>query len=263
MVLAEDSDRRYPLRRLDLAYLRALVVDARLGGHFIPLPSGVRSAHGCHDVSGRIPHESVAVHGATAAGAVRAALDSPRSLVSVWRRLGDGSVARVPIRIGDVSEGAVGDWTIILSIDLFKEIHDQRAQRLPRETGGVLLGTIDLVCRDIAVVAHVPSPPDSEEWPTAYIRGVEGLPETLAWVGAATGGQVSYVGEWHSHPPGVPPRPSADDSSLFEWLADHRAQDGLPALMLIAADGDHSATYVASTTETPLDVVLASDIPDS
>lgn len=253
VVLAEDGDRRHRLDHLDSAYLRALVTDPRLEGHFAPAAVGVRYAHGCHDVSGRIAHESVALLGATAAGAVRAALAQPHPLASVWRRLVDGSVARIPIRIGHVAEGDVGDWTVTISQDLLRDIDHQRTRRLPCETGGVLLGTTDLVRRRIAVLAHIPSPPDSEEWPTAYIRGVEGLPDAIANVVAATGGQATYVGEWHSHPAGAALQPSGDDARLFAWLTDHMAQDGLPALMLIAGNGSKSALYLESLDLAPLE----------
>ena len=255
VVLAEDGDRRHRLDHLEAAYLRALITDPRLEGHFAPAAAGVRYAHGCHDISGRIPHESVALLGATAAGAVRAALTQPHPLASVWRRFADGSVARVPVRIGDVAEGDVGDWTVTVSCDLLREIGRQRTQRLPRETGGVLLGTTDLVRRRITVLAHIASPPDSEEWPTAYIRGVEGLSDAVVDTAGATGGQVTYVGEWHSHPAGAALRPSGDDARQFAWLADHMAQDGLPALMLIAGDAGRSATYVGNLETSPLNAV--------
>lgn len=256
VALAEDSGRARRLDHLEAAYLRALLVDPRLAGHLAAPPSGVRYAHGCHDVSARIPHEAVALFGALAAGAVRDALSDSSAQAAVWRRTVAGSVVRVPVRVGDVTEGAVGDWTVAVSHDLLREIDRQRSRRLPRETGGVLLGTTDLVRRRLYVVAHVPSPPDSEEWPTAYVRGIEGLPETLAAAAAATGGQVAYLGEWHSHPAGAALRPSADDARLFAWLADHLAQDGLPALMLIAGEGGSSAVFAGSLQADPLDARL-------
>ena len=50
-----------------------------------------------------------------------------------------------------------------------------RNAKLPNETGGVLVGSLDLERKIAYVIDTVPSPPDSEEWPTVYIRGCRGL----------------------------------------------------------------------------------------
>ena len=54
-----------------------------------------------------------------------------------------------------------------------------RRHRLPNETGGVLLGEVDNVRRVVYVAAVLPSPADSIEWPTAYVRGAKGLRERI------------------------------------------------------------------------------------
>jgi hypothetical protein len=49
-------------------------------------------------------------------------------------------------------------------------------------------------------------------------------------------GQVSYVGEWHSHPKGASVRPSRDDLLAYQWLIGHMHLESLPGLMLIIGD---------------------------
>jgi hypothetical protein len=119
-----------------------------------------------------------------------------------------------------------------------------RQERLPNETGGILLGVFDTQRERVYVVDFIPSPSDSQEWPTAYYRGVTGVPERLAQVSARTGRQVAYAGEWHSHPNGCPTLPSTDDQLVFAWLRQHRRFDGLPALMAIAGEHDTTSWYV-------------------
>jgi len=46
------------------------------------------------------------------------------------------------------------------------------------------------------VVDALGSPPDSVEWPTAYIRGAQGLADRFAEINLTSGGTVEYVGEW-------------------------------------------------------------------
>lgn len=83
------------------------------------------------------------------------------------------------------------------------------------------------------VVDVVPSPPDSKEWPTVYIRGAVVLRERVEEIQSRTSSMLQYVGEWHSHPDGYSCRPSSDDKKAFAWLTGLMKLDGFPAIMLI------------------------------
>jgi len=61
-----------------------------------------------------------------------------------------------------------------------------------------------------------------------------------------TGGQLEYIGEWHSHPDGCSCAPSTRDIALFGWLAAHLGAMGQPALMAIVCQGGMSAWFVGS-----------------
>lgn len=100
----------------------------------------------------------------------------------------------------------------------------------------MLLGHFDYTHRRVYVVETIPSPPDSEEWPTLYVRGSATLAKEIGRVMDASGGNIEYVGEWHSHPKGISCRPSDDDVKVFAWLTTHMDEEGLPALMSIVGD---------------------------
>jgi proteasome lid subunit RPN8/RPN11 len=151
------------------------------------------------------------------------------------------SVAIAPSRVCTFTQNG---WTIVLDDAFLQTILTSRRAKLPNETGGVLLGSIDLERRVIFVVDTIPSPPDSEEWPTLYIRGCKGLFTKARQISAITGEEVQYIGEWHSHPDGYDCRPSAADVEVFGWLTAHLDKDGLPALMMIAGEGGVVATFV-------------------
>jgi integrative and conjugative element protein (TIGR02256 family) len=85
----------------------------------------------------------------------------------------------------------------------------------------------------IYIVDTVPSPPDSEEWPTLYIRGRKGLRPQVENITNSTDGMVEYIGEWHSHPDDVLPMPSSDDHQVFSWITEIMDREGLPAVMMI------------------------------
>jgi integrative and conjugative element protein (TIGR02256 family) len=125
------------------------------------------------------------------------------------------------------------DWVINTDCMLHDKIHEFRAARLPNETGGVLLGHVDSERHRVYVVDALPSPPDSKEWPTVYIRGAVGLRERVEELQSKTGTMLHYVGEWHSHPDGYSCRPSSEDKKAFAWLIARMAVEDYPAIMLI------------------------------
>jgi hypothetical protein len=82
-----------------------------------------------------------------------------------------------------VTRQPIGDWTVVYDDGLAETIASLRQARLPNETGGVLLGAFDVERRVVYVVDTLPSPLDSQERTTLYIRGVEGggadAPDTI------------------------------------------------------------------------------------
>jgi hypothetical protein len=144
----------------------------------------------------------------------------------------------------------IGAWKLILDEKLLDRLATLRASKLPNETGGVLIGHYDLDRKTIYVVDTIPSPPDSAEWPTLYIRGSEGLLAQVQAVSDRTGGQLEYVGEWHSHPDACATLPSDDDLLVFAWLTEHLAVAGLPALMAIIGQQGSSSWFVGEMVRT-------------
>jgi hypothetical protein len=60
---------------------------------------------------------------------------------------------------------------------------------------------------------------------------------------------VTYVGEWHSHPPFCAASPSTDDRTLLKTLADTLGDDGDPALMLIVGSAGDLTIEVQHSVE--------------
>jgi proteasome lid subunit RPN8/RPN11 len=119
-----------------------------------------------------------------------------------------------------------------------------RAAKLPDETGGVLIGTYDIQRRVVYLADVLPSPADSEEWPTLYIRGCEGLADQVGQIRRVTGHNLEYIGEWHSHPDGASLVPSDDDMMVFSWLTREMDLEGKPPLMIIAGEAGAAAPYL-------------------
>jgi Prokaryotic homologs of the JAB domain len=122
-----------------------------------------------------------------------------------------------------------------------------RRHALPSETGGVVLGVIDVEAKRIDVVDVGQAPPDSRGTAIAFERGVAGLKDAVLGAQMKTLDQIRYVGEWHSQPQGVPASPSITDLKQVFWLADTLSDDGFPGLMLIVGDASVTATLGALT----------------
>ena len=108
-----------------------------------------------------------------------------------------------------------------------------RAQAAPDETGGILLGSYDLIRNQLHIVAALAAPADSRQSPTYFVRGTKDLKPLVDAVSAATAGRLGYVGEWHSHPDGAAARPSQDDEQVFTYLDSHLGPGGAPYAMMI------------------------------
>ncbi len=239
VLLAEDADRTVPLDLLEMQYYRLLVQEEVLHQHLQVEGQRQRYARSCRDVSVTIPQDLMALHAGIGCRAFRTALARPSAQIVVWQANPDEMmVTRVRGCPAPLVTQRVGDWVIIADTWLLEQLRRQREAKLPNETGGVLIGAFDPRRRRVYVVLSLPSPPDSVEWPTLYIRGCQGLKQRVEEIGAITAGQLGYVGEWHSHPRGHSCTPSSDDQLVLRWLADERAVDGLPGLMVIVGEDE-------------------------
>lgn len=253
VLLAEPRDRTLRLDQLEMEYYQALLRQPDLQSHLHLAGRPIRYSHACRDVSVRLPQDQVALHAAIGARAVRTTVAELEARLKIWQAQPDLTVTAHEIEVFPHTETVVGDWTVSLSQQLVQELHAQRQARLPNETGGILVGVFDTQQRRLYIVDLIPSPVDSLESPTAYVRGIEGVPAELARISECTGRQVVYVGEWHSHPDGYSIRPSEDDKNLFARLQRERQAEGLPAIMAIVGEdgalGWHVATMAANEEE--------------
>ncbi|GKT09782.1 ThiF family adenylyltransferase [Desulforhabdus sp. TSK] len=244
VLLAEDKKRELKLDELEMQYYRAIVTEEDISGHFKPLQRRRRYGQSCRDVTSTLPQDLVALHAAIASRAIREVMTSDTASITIWRADARGNVRRVDVQPCSTTRREAGDWTVCADTQLVLKLHQLREQRLPNETGGVLLGSFDLERRVVYIVDTIPSPPDSVEWPTLYIRGCKGLKTKTEKVSRETDGGLEYIGEWHSHPKGVRTTPSAQDQQVFAWLNELMGRDGLPALMMIAGDQGEVSCFI-------------------
>jgi hypothetical protein len=177
-------------------------------------------------------------------------LNSDDAAVRIWKLGAAGAVHLIEQRGAAMHHVNLGEWSITYDGDLLAELASLRASRLPRETGGVLLGIADMSRKSIHVAHALPEPEDSRGSPEGFERGVVGLKAAVSRAVETSLHQLSYVGEWHSHPPRSSPLPSTIDLAQIVWLGNELEYEGLPGLMAIAADNGAFAFVLAGPRST-------------
>ncbi len=93
------------------------------------------------------------------------------------------------------------EWQVKIYEDIYKQIRQKLKLESPKETGGILLGRIDIIKKIIYVVDTF-TPDDSEGTLNTFKKGSKGTKEYLEQVSYKTGEMIIYVGDWHTHPNG-------------------------------------------------------------
>ncbi len=246
-VAIEDQARKVRLDWLEMLHYRAVLNTPQLAAGFQVGDDLVRYGNSCRDLSSRIAQDYVAMWAAIASKCVKSFARSSEATLRIYQANEDGAVAMYPVEVSPLFEVNLGRWTIKFDQGLIAKLATHRASRLPNETGGVLVGHFDTLHHICYVVDMIPSPPDSIEWPISYIRGCEGLNAKVREVQKQTLDQLTYVGEWHSHPDKCSTKPSDDDIEAYGWISSQMNVEGLPAIMLIIGEGD-KFTFVSTIT---------------
>lgn len=241
VLLMEDTHRKIRLDALEAQYYRAILNHEWGTKHLVGNYGHLRVGGGCRDVSNVMSPELINVNAAILARQVRLKSEKPDAAICVWHSDQEtGAVMAQAIKVAAPVLGSMGPWTIVIDEEVLARMRELRKAALPNETGGVLLGYFDMKLMRLYVVDSLPAPSDSKEERAGYIRGSEGVVEAVNAAQARTANIVSYIGEWHSHPPRASTFPSSDDMHLLSYLATSLQHDGLPALMLIVGDTEVS-----------------------
>jgi hypothetical protein len=237
VITAEDVTREIRLDWLEMLHYRAVLNEPQLHDQLSSADSRLRFGNACRDVTTEIAQDDTAIWAGTASKAIKQLASCPGAELRVYINDADGGTKLIRPQVGPVLTVEWNEWTVRFDGWLVEKLATLRAAKLPNETGGILLGHFDTHHKLCSIVDVVPSPLDSAEWPTSYIRGCKGLLATVKDVETRTLGQIGYVGEWHSHPDRCSIRPSDDDYKAYGWLTAHMHAESLPAIMMIV--GEH------------------------
>ena len=244
-MMVENANRSITIRDLEAQYYRHLICDLRLSCHLETKGPGVRYSGSCRSLTNRIPASNTAILSALISQAITRALDTVDASVSIWTLKDNGEVQLVSFDGTPVIRTRSDEWNIVYDEELVSNIMAVRSEKLPNETGGVLLGVTDINASSIHIVHALTQPEDSLGTPSGFERGVFDLWDQVSNAMTTTMDQVRYVGEWHSHPEGALATPSLTDIEQLNWLKSEMEIEGLKGLIAIAA-GDGSFSLVTS-----------------
>ncbi len=100
------------------------------------------------------------------------------------------------------------------------------------ETGGVLVGVANYKTKIIHVFEIIEQPIDSNGSPTAFTRGIVGLPIQIDDIKLQTGEVIGYIGEWHTHPMNLE-KLSITDIKTIEKLKKINEKTPIPTCAII------------------------------
>jgi hypothetical protein len=235
VLMVQDRAGQFDLRALEAAYYGEVLTNPDLVDHLAQSANTIAYAGACRALTNRISASRAATLTGLTATALSGALDQDDALVRIWSVSADGAV-RVATPILEPSTRHRSLWDVYVSPRVERRLMDMRAAKLPSETGGVLMGVIDVFAKRIDVIDAWDAPPGSRGSPAFFERGTGGLKDQVFGAMAQTLDQVRYIGEWHSHPRDYPTDPSDVDVVQILWLTRSLASDGCPALMIIVGD---------------------------
>ena len=245
VLLAEPESRALTIRDLEAQYLGLVLRTPRLADHLGKLAETVAYTGACRAITNRIPQSRVSVLSGLAASGISSTADSTEGTISIWTLSPNGEVSLDVAPAEPVLRYEALGWTIAIDAGLARRIVALREVRLPAETGGVLFGLVDIPAKHVHLVDATSAPQGSIEEAGGFVRGMVGVDGLMDDVRRRSGGQVRYVGEWHSHPPRVSSRPSEIDGRQLDWLAALMGMDSMPALMVIAADEELAVIFAS------------------
>lgn len=142
------------------------------------------------------------------------------------------------VGVEDVIMTKSEEWLIMCPRYVFSKINDFAEKAVPYETGGVLIGRIDRQRKIMYTTEAWKAPDDSQASQTGFSRGLAGLKNQIAMLEKDTNEFLSYIGEWHSHPPLNRPDFSSVDTATSNRMAEELAKDRIPAVCLITNSKD-------------------------
>lgn len=236
ILMAEDADRTVNLRTLEAEFYSQILSDPDVSDVLTVPPERIPYSGDCRSLTTQMPASRAQILSGLVTEGINEAIASPGATLKVWQADSNGAIKAKTFETAPPREYPLKEWTVHVLESVADEIQTMRRAKLPCETGGALMGVVDVPQKRIDVLKALPAPPDSQERLTEFLRGVEGLTAGVMDAMKRTLDQIRYVGEWHSHPKGCSSAPSRIDLTQLAQLTATLSIDGCPGVQMIAGE---------------------------
>ncbi len=137
------------------------------------------------------------------------------------------------------------EWQIRIIPGILNQMRTELAKAYPKETGGLFIGQANFKTKTVHVMGLIEAPSDSMSNQVCFCRGVHGLKGAVDHITEKTGGQLGYIGEWHTHPEGPNGISHKDAQTMAEFKTEFEQLSApLPVfLMVVTPDGVFPYVY--------------------
>lgn len=206
----------------------------------------VRVGIGCNSETTILADDKVSTHSSYFSSILKREITAPLKDGKIYlSRIEDGqeyeintkSISVMPFDIFRAINNS--EWSIRFKGGVIPKIEKEYLESGKSETGGVFVGLVNYKTSTIHVIDSVSAPIDSKADFINFTRGSKGLPEEIAKYNYHSGGQVGYIGEWHSHPDGPNELSEQDMESVYKHKSEFiKLNPPLPVfLTIITPDG--------------------------
>lgn len=237
VMLLESADRNIKLDTLEMQYYKILYSNDKFRSHLKRNESFSYSSQ-CRSNSVIISQDNVSIFAGIASKAIKYFENDKEAHICIWK-INENTVEKYE-ELGEFyREYNINGWIVKISKKLESDLYELRREKLPCETGGVLIGSLDYERKMCYIVDSISNLIDSIECSQSFIRGCAGLSNKIEEIEQITVGNLGYVGEWHSHPVDNT-KQSESDIILMDAIADYNMSSGKPACMIIVGETKYS-----------------------
>lgn len=242
IILAESVDRSIKLDTLEMQYYSLLTKHSDLSQH-LKNENHVVYSSSCRNASLTYSQDNVSIFSGIGSKEIKKLENADEAIIKIWTIDENDTSIHLKSAKGCVfNDYKHNNWQVKVSSALEEHLHQMRLQKLPYETGGVLIGSFDYKEKICYIVDSIDSIEDSEEYPCAFVRGSKNLSKKLKDISETTIDNLSYIGEWHSHPNDITIQ-SVDDKKLMISIVDYNRTNSSPGCMIIVGE-THISVYL-------------------
>ena len=206
---------------------------------------------GCNSETTIVADDAIALHAGFASMVIKREMESNEHKGELFiTRLGTKNNLSIETNIISVDPFAFfnsvngSGWQIRFMQSVIDTMKCQMGLKMPNETGGVFIGSVNHRNRTIHVVDVITEPSDSTSNDVCFVRGISHLPEQVLEVTKKTGGQLGYIGEWHTHPFGPNQLSQTDLRTVLSFKKDFEIQQIPLPVFLTVVTPDYILPYV-------------------